>query len=83
MTNLLGQIQKKVLYIRKALYPDYELLFIFDSATSYAVYAKDVLEIENINKNCSGQKLFLCLGWYIGVDREMITPQIYYLHFNF
>lgn len=49
--HLLDQIQNKTLPIGEALYLDYELLFMFDNATSYAVYAKDALQVENINKS--------------------------------
>lgn len=40
---LLEQIKAKTLPIVKALYPRYELLFMFDHTTSYAIYAKDAL----------------------------------------
>lgn len=53
--NLLNQIRAKVLPIRKALYPRYELLFIFDNATSYVVYTKDVLQVAHMNKKPEGQ----------------------------
>ena len=35
----------KALPIAKALYLEYSLLFLFDNATSYSVYAKDVLQV--------------------------------------
>ena len=41
--HLLDQIQNKVLPIKEAIYPSYELLFMFDNAISYIIYAKDTL----------------------------------------
>ena len=40
---LLDQITKKALPIAQALYPGYELLFMFDNVMSYLIYAKDAL----------------------------------------
>lgn len=45
--------------IAEALYPGYKLLFTFDNATSYAIYAKNVLEVTYINKGLGDQQLFL------------------------
>lgn len=53
--HLLDQISKKILLIEEILYSDYKLLFIFDNATSHAVYAKDALQIENMNKSFNSQ----------------------------
>ena len=69
---LVDQIQKKALSIEKALYLSYELLFIFDNVTSHAVYAKDELQIGNMNKNSCDQQLFLHPGQYIRANREII-----------
>ena len=41
--HLLNQIKSKALPIAKVFYPQYELLFMFDNATSHAIYAKDAL----------------------------------------
>lgn len=69
---LLDQIQNKALSIKKVLSPNYKLLFIFDNTISHAIYAKDTLQVENINKGSDGQQPFLCLGWYIGANGEII-----------
>ena len=53
--NLLNKSQNKALPTRKALYLSYKLLFIFDNATSYAIYAKDALQAENMNKSSDSQ----------------------------
>ena len=47
---LLDHIKSKAFSIGEALYPEYELLFMFDNATSHAIYAKDVLQVTHINK---------------------------------
>ena len=43
----------------EALYLRYELLFIFNNITSYIIYAKDILQVTQINKGLEGQKSFL------------------------
>ena len=50
--HLLDQIKAKVLPIGEALYPGYELLFIFDNA----------LQVAQINKGPGGQQPFLRAG---------------------
>lgn len=45
---------KKALLIEEIFYPDYKLLFIFDNAINYLVYAKDTFQVENINKGFEG-----------------------------
>ncbi len=43
------RLQKR-LYLLQALYSVYELLFMFDNATSNSVDAKDVLQVVEMNK---------------------------------
>lgn len=50
---LLDQIKTKILSIKEVLYPEYELLFIFDNTTSHAIFAKDILQFAYINKKPS------------------------------
>lgn len=69
---LLNQIQNKALPIEKALYPNYELLFIFDNAMSHAIYVKDALQVGNMNNGFGSQQLFLRPDWYIETNREII-----------
>ena len=45
--------------IAEALYPGYELLFMFDNVTRHAIYAKDALPVTHINKGPGGQQFFL------------------------
>lgn len=57
--HLLDQIINKALPIAESLYSGYELLFIFDNATSHSIYIKDVLQGAYINKGLDGQQLLL------------------------
>ena len=41
--HLMDQIVKKALPIGEALYLGYELLFLFDNATSHSIYAPDAI----------------------------------------
>lgn len=73
--HLSDQIKSKALPIAEALYPTYELLFIFDNATSYTIYTKDVLRVSHINKGQKSQQLFLQAGWYKNIDGKIITQK--------
>ena len=57
--HLLDQIINKALSIAESLYPGYELLFMFDNTTSYFIYAKDELQVTQMNKGLDGQQFFL------------------------
>lgn len=52
------------------LYPEYELLFMFNNATSHA---KDVLQVTHMNKSPGDQQLFLQAGWYKADNGKIIT----------
>lgn len=52
--HLLDQIVKKALPIGEVLYPGYALLFLFNSPTSYLIYAPDVLQVTHMNKGSRG-----------------------------
>lgn len=60
--HLFDQIKSKALFIMEAWYPGYELLFIFNNITSYAIYAKNLLQVTHINKCSRSQQLFLKAG---------------------
>lgn len=47
-----------------ALYPGYQFLFLFDNATSHAIYAEDALRVVKMNKSTRGQQPFLRDGWF-------------------
>lgn len=55
----------KVLPIAKAFYLDYFLLFLFNNATSYFIYANNALHIRGINESLSDKKTWLYNGQYI------------------
>ncbi len=74
--HLLDQIVKKALPIRKTLYPGYELLFLFDNATSHSIYAPDALQVANMNKRPGGQQPFLRPGWFMGSNQEMVVQEM-------
>ncbi len=67
---------KKALPIGEALYPGYELLFLFDNATSHSIYAQDELQVANRNKGPGGQQLFLRPGWFMGSNQEIVVQKI-------
>lgn len=76
--HLLQQILEKALPIAEALYPGYELLFMFDNATSHAVFAKDALRVGSMNKGQGGQQSFLRPGWYMQDDGELKTQEMWF-----
>ena len=55
----------KFLPIAEALYLGYSLLFLFNNATSHSVYAKDVLQVHEMNKGPGGQQAQLRNRWYM------------------
>jgi hypothetical protein len=62
--RLLHQIVNRALPIAEALYPGYDLLFLFDNATSHLIYAKDALRTTHMNKGEGGLQPFLRNGWF-------------------
>ena len=60
--KLYKQVVEKALPIAEALYPRYSLCFLFNNATSHSVYAKDALQVKEINKGVSGKQLWLRNG---------------------
>lgn len=58
------------------------LLFMFYNVTNHLVYAKNVLQISNINKGSRGQQLFLQPRWYSIPNREAIAKEICELQIN-
>lgn len=76
--HLLQQIVDKALPVAEVLYPGYELLFMFDNATSHSVYAKDALRVGNMNKNQGGQQLFLRPGWYTDQNGKVTIQNMWF-----
>ncbi len=67
---------KKALLIGKALYPVYELLFLFDNATSHSIYAPDALQVAYMNKRPESQQPFLRPRWFMSSNQEMIVQKM-------
>jgi hypothetical protein len=66
--RLLYQIVNRALPIAQALYPGYDLLFLFDNATLHLIYAKDALRTTHMNKGEGGNQSFLRNGWFENGD---------------
>lgn len=65
--HLLRQVKERALPIAMSLYPGYQFLFLFDNATSHAVYSEDALRVRKMNKGIGGKQPFLRDGWF---DKE-------------
>lgn len=61
---LLEQLKEKALPVAEQLYPGYQLLFLFDNATSHAVYEDNALRVGSMSKNEGGSQPLLRDGWY-------------------
>lgn len=68
------QVVSKALPIAEALYPGYSLLFLFDNATSHSVYAKDALQVNDMNKGSGGKQNYLRHGWFDCEGSQTIQP---------
>lgn len=55
---------------------------MFNNATSHSIYAKNALQVANMNKDSGGQQAFLRPGWYTTPDGEVIAQQMCKLHIN-
>lgn len=60
-TKLHQQVVNKVLPITKTFILD-SLFYLFDNATSHFVYAKDALQVKNINKRCKKKNLYCVIN---------------------
>lgn len=67
----------KSLPIAEAFYSGYSLLFFFDNATSYSIYANNLLCIGKINKSSSNKQVWLSNNWY-EKDNAQIEQSISY-----
>ncbi len=68
------QVVNKALSIAETLYLGYLLLFLFDNATSHSVYAKDVLQVKDMNKGIRGQQPRLRNGWFNHRNDQIDQP---------
>lgn len=57
--KLYKQVVEKALSIIKVFYLRYSLCFLFDNITSHFIYAKDILQIKDMNKRVGGKSLML------------------------
>ena len=71
------QVVSKALPIAEALYPGYSLLFLFDNATSHSVYAKDALQVQEMNKGVGGKQAQLRNGWFERGEVRVEQPMNY------
>ena len=78
--HLLKQVVEKAMPIGEALYPGYQLLFLFDNATSHSVFALDALQVDEMNKSTGGQQKFLRDGWYINSEGNTIRQEMSFLN---
>lgn len=69
--HLIKQVVEKVLPIAKALYPRYQLLFLYDNATCYLVFILDVLQVDEINKKSRSQQNFFKIGGILTVKKHL------------
>lgn len=63
-TKLHQQVVNKALPIAEALYLSYSLLFLYNNATSHSIYAKNALQVKDINKGTGGQQPQLRNRWF-------------------
>lgn len=68
------QVVSKALPIAEALYLGYSLLFLFDNATSHSVYAKDALQVKDMNKGIGAKQPQLRNGCYNLNGEYIIQP---------
>jgi hypothetical protein len=76
-SKLLEQVLNQALPIAESLYPGYQLLFLFDNATSHSVYADDALQASKMNKGEGGAQAILRDGWYKNGD-TVISQKMFY-----
>ena len=61
---MVKQVTEKALPIAQFLYPGYDLVFMFDNATSHSVYAEDALRVANMCLGEGHRQSFLRPGWH-------------------
>jgi hypothetical protein len=77
--DLLQQVTEKALPIAQALYPGYEIVWIFDNATSHSVYKEDALRVNHMGLYPGGVQPFLRDGWWLpfGEAERVIHPMVH------
>ena len=64
----------QVLLIVEAIYLGYLFLFFFDNAINHFMYAKDVLQVEDMNKNIDSQNYNYTIDGSIIIVCKYISP---------
>ncbi|CAG8756826.1 600_t:CDS:1 [Cetraspora pellucida] len=81
--NLINQIINRAIPIFKACFPGYQALFVFDNATSHAIFSPDALIANYMNLGPAGKQEKLCSRSYfregIGYDKDMIFSSDYHI----
>ena len=76
--KLYKQIVEKALPVAEALYPGYSLCFLFDNATNHFVYAKNALQIKDMNKRLGRKQPILCNGWFDHKGIRITYPMTFF-----
>ena len=71
------QVVNKALLIAKTLYLGYSLLFFFNNTTSHSIYAKNALQVKDMNKSTKSQQPQLRNGWFNGGDVRVDQPIVF------
>lgn len=72
--KVVDQIREKVLPIDQALYPKYQIIFMFDNAKNHAVFAKHAVWVASMSKRLGGVQSFLYGEWYEKSQQCQIQP---------
>ena len=75
--KVVNQIQEKALPIAQPLYPEYQIIIMFDNIKSHAVFAKNALRVGNMSKGVGGVQSFLRDRWYEKNQQRQIQPMWY------
>lgn len=76
--HLLKQVVDKAMRIGEALYLGYQLLFLFDNATSHSVFASDALQIDEMNKGRGAQQNILQNRWYTNTEGHIVPQKMFF-----
>ncbi len=64
------QLKTKAILVFEKLYPNYQLLFIFDNSSGHASLPKDVLNARKIAKGLGGKQPIIRDGWVLNKKGE-------------
>lgn len=72
--KLYQQIINKALLIIKVFYFGYSLFFLFNNVISHSFYAKDVLQVKDINKRFREKQFILRNRWFEKEGTQVMQP---------